>query len=46
MVFLDALETKSGEAVDEETLQGKLVVMYFSSSWCKFAFVYHAGYAT
>jgi hypothetical protein len=39
MGFLTALETKTGQAVDESTLQGKLVVLYFSSSWCK-SFLY------
>ena len=33
--FLSSLETKNGEPVDPSTLDGKLVVLYFSSSWCK-----------
>ena len=35
--FLSSLETKNGEPVDPSTLDGKLVVLYFSSSWCKFS---------
>eukprot|EP00934_Nitzschia_sp_Nitz4_P002707 Nitzschia sp. Nitz4//scaffold423_size8454//1358//2143//NITZ4_009120-RA/size8454-snap-gene-0.8-mRNA-1//-1//CDS//3329551585//2697//frame0 len=34
MAFLTSLETKSGESVDESTLAGKLVILYFASSWC------------
>jgi cytochrome oxidase Cu insertion factor (SCO1/SenC/PrrC family) len=30
------LETKSGDKVDEESLKGKVVALYFSSSWCEF----------
>eukprot|EP00529_Nitzschia_sp_RCC80_P042039 CAMPEP_0113484982 /NCGR_PEP_ID=MMETSP0014_2-20120614/24247_1 /TAXON_ID=2857 /ORGANISM="Nitzschia sp." /LENGTH=191 /DNA_ID=CAMNT_0000378611 /DNA_START=32 /DNA_END=607 /DNA_ORIENTATION=- /assembly_acc=CAM_ASM_000159 len=29
-----SLETKTGEKVDETTLNGKIVALYFSSSWC------------
>ena len=34
-----SLETRTGEAVEEATLQGKVVALYFSSSWCKLAFI-------
>lgn len=36
MTFLTALEDKTGKSVKEETLAGKLVLLYFASSWCKF----------
>ena len=38
--FLSSLETKNGEPVDPSTLDGKLVVLYFSSSWCKLVFIF------
>lgn len=34
MPFLTDLEDKQGNAVDEATLKGKIVVLFFSSNWC------------
>ena len=34
MPFLTDLEDKQGKAVDEATLKGKIVVLFFSSNWC------------
>ena len=36
MPFLTALENQAGKRVDESTLVGKVVVLYFSSSWCEY----------
>ena len=37
MSFVSAsLETIDGKPVEKSTLQGKIVALYFSSSWCKF----------
>ena len=41
MPFLSALENKAGEPVDEATLEGKIVALFFSSSWCKYKLCSH-----
>lgn len=33
-IFLKGLVDKDGSPVDEASLQGKIVLLYFSSSWC------------
>lgn len=35
-MFLKGLVDKDGSPVDEASLQGKVVALYFSSSWCKY----------